>query len=125
MGFVRFAAVAEIPPGTSRSLRFGLKHIAVFNVGGVFHAIEDACAHMKAPLAGGRVRGSQVTCLRHGWVYDLATGRRVDKEGGCVRTFPLKVEGGAIFVDSAPPVAAEGAAAEEAQGEAPPVPRPR
>lgn len=109
MSFVRFAAAADVPPGGRKSVRIGLRHIAVFNVGGALHAIEDACAHMKAPLSAGRLRGTELTCSRHGWVFDLVTGRRCDRPEGQVRTFPVKVEGGTIFVD---PSAAEPAAAD-------------
>jgi len=99
MSFVRFAGVDEIPPGKSRSMRIGLRRIAVFNVAGSYYAIEDACAHMKAPLSQGRMKGTELTCSWHGWVYDLTTGKRKGKESGCVRTFVVKIEGGAIFVD--------------------------
>lgn len=99
MSFVRFAPLSEIPPGGSKSVRIGLRHLAVFNVGGDLYAIEDACAHMKAPLSGGRLRGTEITCSRHGWAYDITTGERVGKEAGSVRTFPVKVEGGMVFVD--------------------------
>ena len=99
--FVRVAAVADLPPGSCRSIRIGLRRIAVFNIAGSFHAVEDACAHMKAPLSGGRIRGAEVTCARHGWVYDLATGRRVDKEGTSLRVYAVKVEAGAVYVGTA------------------------
>lgn len=99
MSFVRFARIDDIPPGRSRSVRIGLRHIAVFHLEGRLHAIEDSCGHMKAPLSGGRVRGTEVTCARHGWVYDIPTGRRCGKEEGRIRTFPVKVEDGMIYVD--------------------------
>jgi 3-phenylpropionate/trans-cinnamate dioxygenase ferredoxin subunit len=101
LSFVRFASLAEIPPGNHKTLRIGLKHVVVYNVEGELYAIEDACSHMKAPLSGGRLRGTRLTCARHGWVYDITTGRRTDKDQGCVRTFPIHVEGGTIMVDTA------------------------
>jgi 3-phenylpropionate/trans-cinnamate dioxygenase ferredoxin subunit len=99
MSFVRFAPLADVPPGGHKSLRIGLRRIVVFNVSGTLYAIEDACAHMKVALSGGRLKGTRLTCSAHGWVYDIATGRRVDKSQGCVRTFALKVEGGEIMID--------------------------
>ena len=105
MSFIRFAGLEEIPPGNNKSRRIGLRHIAVFNVAGSYYAIEDACSHMKAPLSGGRMRGTELTCSRHGWRYDIITGRRVDAPEGCVRTFPVKVESDAVYVDAASPTA--------------------
>ena len=101
MSYIRFAGVDQVPPGACKSQRIGLRRIAVFNINGTFYAIEDACAHMKAPLSVGRLRGTELTCSWHGWVYDLTTGKRKGKEAGCVRTFPVRVEADAILVDPA------------------------
>jgi len=99
VSFVKFAGVDQIPPGRSKSLRIGLRRIAVFNVAGTYYAIEDACAHMKAPLSTGRLQGLELTCTWHGWKYDLATGKRKGKESACVRTFAVKIEKDTVFVD--------------------------
>ncbi|HZI93850.1 MAG TPA: Rieske 2Fe-2S domain-containing protein [Patescibacteria group bacterium] len=98
MSFTRVARVEDLKPGQSRSLRVGIRRIAVFNVDGLFYAIEDACRHMKAPLSTGRVVGTTLTCSWHGWKYEITTGACHDKDWGCVRTFPVKVEGGEILV---------------------------
>ncbi len=99
MSFVPFAPISEIQPGQRKSVRLGLRRIVVFNVAGALYAIEDACAHMKAPLSAGRLRGTELTCSWHGWVYDVTSGRRKGREHGCVRSFPTKVESGVVFVD--------------------------
>jgi nitrite reductase/ring-hydroxylating ferredoxin subunit len=103
VSFVRFAPLSDVPAGRNKTVRIGLKHIAVFNVAGTLYAIEDACSHMKAPLSGGRLNGMALTCSRHGWVYDLASGLRTDKPEGRVRVFPVKVDAGMIYVDPAVP----------------------
>jgi 3-phenylpropionate/trans-cinnamate dioxygenase ferredoxin subunit len=101
VSFVRFSALEEIQPGRNKSVRIGLRRIVVFNVDGDLHALEDACAHMKAPLSNGRLKGAEITCSWHGWTYDVTTGQRKGKDQGCVRTFSLKVESGTIMVDPA------------------------
>ncbi len=101
MSFVRFASLNEVQPGQRKSLRLGMRRIVVFNVAGSLFAIEDACAHMKAPLSGGRLRGTELTCSWHGWVYDITSGRRTGRDHGCVRTYPTRIEAGDIFVDPA------------------------
>jgi len=98
VNFTKVARVEELKPGQCRALRVGVRHIAVFNVAGSFHAIEDACRHMKAPLSTGRLDGTTLICSWHGWKYDIITGACHDKEWGCVRTFPVKVENGVILV---------------------------
>ena len=98
MTFARVARVEELRPGSCRSLRVGVRRIAVWNVAGNLYAIEDACRHMKAPLSTGRLVGTTLTCSWHGWKYDITTGECHDKSWGCVRTFPVKVVDGVIMV---------------------------
>ncbi len=121
MSFVRFARQEEIPVGANKSVRIGLRRIAVFNVAGTLYAIEDACAHMKAPLSQGRMKGNELTCTWHGWTYDITSGRRVGREAGCVRTFPIRIDAGMILVD---PAVAEATLDEDPgeQDELPPLP---
>ncbi len=110
MAFVRVARAEEIAPGQCRTLRVGIRRIAVFNVDGAFHAIEDACRHMKAPLSTGRLAGCTLTCSWHGWKYDITTGQCHDKAWGAVRTFPVRLQDGVVFVsDEESPVPAAGA----------------
>jgi nitrite reductase/ring-hydroxylating ferredoxin subunit len=73
--------------------------IALFNTGDGFHAIEDNCPHMDAPLNDGIVTRGVVTCMWHGWQFDLKTGVSLMSERICVKRFPLTVEEGAIWVE--------------------------
>ncbi|HKY31299.1 MAG TPA: Rieske 2Fe-2S domain-containing protein [Candidatus Polarisedimenticolia bacterium] len=98
MASARVGRLEELPPGRCRSVRIGVRRIAVWNVGGVFYAMEDACRHMKAPLSTGRVEGTTLTCSWHGWKYDLTTGACHEKAWGCVRTFPVTIEDGVVMV---------------------------
>ncbi len=98
MTFVRVGRLASLRPGQALSARVGIRRIAVFNVDGALHAIEDACKHMKAPLSTGRLEGTTLTCSWHGWKYDVITGACFDRAWGCVRTFAVKVENGEILV---------------------------
>jgi len=124
MTFARVARVEELSPGQSRSVRVGVRRIAVFNVAGVLYAIEDACRHMKAPLSTGRVVGTTLTCSWHGWKYDITTGACHDKEWGCVRTFPVKVEHGEILVSDTENPPASDASGEDPGDETGEIPTP-
>lgn len=98
MSFTRVARQDEIKPGQCRTIRVGITRIAVWNVGGRFHAIEDACKHMKAPLSNGRIEGTTLVCGWHGWRYEITTGECHDKSWGCVKTFDIKLENGVVLV---------------------------
>jgi len=96
--FVKVAQVDDIKPGTAKCVEVGGRQIAVFNVDGAFHAIDNTCLHRGGPLAEGEIDGCIVTCPWHGWQYDVTTGVNVLDDAEKVDRFETKVEGGAVFV---------------------------
>lgn len=49
--------------------------VAIYNIGGEYFAIEDACTHDGNPLADGMVEDGIVTCPRHGAKFNIKTGK--------------------------------------------------
>lgn len=74
IGWVRVCARADLLPGEFQVAYDGDTAIAVFNIDGAYHAIEDVCTHDGGELAGGPVQGFEVECLRHGARFDVRTG---------------------------------------------------
>ena len=65
--FVEAAPLDQLPPGTSMAVTIAGKEVAIFNVDGQIHAIDDTCPHFGASLGGsGKLNGSIVTCSMHG-----------------------------------------------------------
>jgi len=73
-GFVKVAKTDEIVPGQGKMIEVGGKKIALFNVEGSFHAIDDTCTHRGGPLSEGVLEGKQVTCPWHGATFDVTSG---------------------------------------------------
>jgi 3-phenylpropionate/trans-cinnamate dioxygenase ferredoxin subunit len=73
--FVKVATRSELPSGGKKLVEVDGRAIAVFNVDGVFHAIDDVCTHDGGPLADGRLIGNEIECPRHGARFDVRTGR--------------------------------------------------
>jgi nitrite reductase/ring-hydroxylating ferredoxin subunit len=65
-------------------------------------AREMACKHQNADLTRGTIAGGQVTCPRHGWRYDLATGACLDHDALPLRAHEVVVEDGWVFVALTP-----------------------
>ncbi|MHC4973337.1 MAG: Rieske (2Fe-2S) protein [Planctomycetota bacterium] len=65
----------EVAPGTGRLVEIDGKAIALFNVDGTFHAMEDTCLHAGGPLHEGALEGPIVTCPWHHWKFDVTSGR--------------------------------------------------
>jgi nitrite reductase/ring-hydroxylating ferredoxin subunit len=96
--FVRVAGKSEIPAGQGRVCDVGGRQVAVFNVAGKFHAIDNVCEHQGGPLAEGELDGCVVTCPWHGWTYDVSSGISPDDPDTKVQRFEVKVEGDSILV---------------------------
>ena len=99
----RVARQDEIPPGEGKSFVVAGKTIAVFNVGGSFHAIDGVCPHKKGPLAEGPLEGRIVTCPWHGWEFDVTSGQLQHDEKIRLACFKLHLEGGDILIEMATP----------------------
>jgi 3-phenylpropionate/trans-cinnamate dioxygenase ferredoxin subunit len=72
-GVVPLASVAGTQPGTALARTVGGYTIALFNVDGALHALDDACLRCCASLAAATLDGARVVCAC-GFGYDLATG---------------------------------------------------
>ena len=99
MAFLRAVAVSEIPDGTIRQVSVGGKEIALANVAGQFHAIDNTCIHRGGPLGEGTLEGKIVTCPWHGWEYYVTTGKVSQNPSVGVACYPTEVRGSEVFVD--------------------------
>jgi len=73
--FVKVAKTENIPAGQAMMVEVNGKEIALFNVAGSFHAIDNTCTHVGGPLCEGELEGIEVTCPWHGAVFDVTTGQ--------------------------------------------------
>jgi NAD(P)H-dependent nitrite reductase small subunit len=96
--FVKVAEAGDVPAGTGKCVEAGGKQIAIFNVDGTFHAIDNTCLHRGGPLGEGELDGKVVTCPWHGWQYDVTTGGNLDDETARVARYDVKIENGAVLV---------------------------
>jgi 3-phenylpropionate/trans-cinnamate dioxygenase ferredoxin subunit len=93
------AKVGEIPPGGSKLVYVDGVKVAVFNLGGEYHAIEDICTHDGGELASGTVEGEEIVCPRHGARFNIKTGAVTAPPAyEPVYKFPLRVEDGTIQI---------------------------
>jgi nitrite reductase (NADH) small subunit len=96
--FFAIATVDELAAGNGKVIQVRNREIALFNVGGVFYALENTCCHRGGPLGDGTLRGNTVTCPWHMWQFELATGACVNSPGDHVRTYDVIVEGDAVKI---------------------------
>lgn len=97
--WVAVARVEDFPPCTVRTLEIDGTPIAVFNLNGRFHAIEDMCSHEAETLSDGEIAGEEIICPRHGARFSILTGQALSPPAyEPVATFPVQVEDGMVLV---------------------------
>ncbi len=91
--YVRVTGTADVQPGHGIVAEVKGKTLAVFNVDGTFHVMDNTCVHRGGPLGEGDVEGSVVTCPWHGWQFDMTTGACLKNPSAIVAVYQVKVEG--------------------------------
>jgi nitrite reductase/ring-hydroxylating ferredoxin subunit len=97
--FVKVAAAKDVAPGQGKVVEAGGREIALFNVGGTFHAIDNTCKHRGGSLGEGELDGTVVTCPLHAWTYDVTSGECFDDPACGIQTFPVKIEGDDVLIE--------------------------
>jgi nitrite reductase/ring-hydroxylating ferredoxin subunit len=102
--WVRAAAVDDIPESGSKLFSYLDKRIALFRTPRGVFANDNRCPHQGYALVRGDVNDGVLTCAWHNWKFELGTG--VCQYGGeNIRTYPVEIRQGQIFVDIADPPA--------------------
>lgn len=91
--YVRVAGTGDVKPGHGIVAEVNGKTLAVFNIDGTFHVIDNTCVHRGGPLGEGEVEGQIVSCPWHGWQFNLSTGECVKNPLAKVTVYSVKVEG--------------------------------
>lgn len=99
MGFVRAAALTDVPEGTIRDFSVAGKEIALANVAGRVHAISNTCLHRGGPLGQGMLVNTVVTCPWHAWQFDVTSGKAVQNASVGLDCYPVEIRDDGIFVD--------------------------
>ena len=99
MPLYKIGVRGDLPPGRGRVVDAGARTLALFNVEGEFHAIDNDCRHRMGPLGEGDLDGALVTCPWHGWQYDVTSGRCRTEPSESVGCYRVVVEGDDLLVE--------------------------
>jgi len=110
MRLVEVCALDDLPEGSMRLVRDGLRAAGVYHLGDELYALEDRCSHDDGPLCEGDFDADEgvAVCPRHGARFDIRTGRPLSLPAvEPVATYPVRIENGRVLVDlDAPSLAA-------------------
>jgi nitrite reductase/ring-hydroxylating ferredoxin subunit/multimeric flavodoxin WrbA len=97
LGAARDLARREVQQLTARR-----KRVALVFRDGVFSALSGVCNHVGGPLGDGQLEGDYLVCPWHFWKFHWQSGEgEPGYEKDRLPVYPVKVEGGRVFVDLA------------------------
>ena len=97
----RVTSAGELWIGEMRAAHVEGLAVLLINIEGRVRAYEDRCAHQGVPLSQGRLQAGVLTCSAHEWQYDAATGQGLNPCGVSLKTVPVEVRDGDIWVEIA------------------------
>ncbi|MBI3411326.1 MAG: Rieske (2Fe-2S) protein, partial [Planctomycetes bacterium] len=99
--FVRVARLADVDGEGCMTVQAGGHTLALFRQDDKVFALDNRCPHMGFPLQRGTVKEGILTCHWHHARFDLASGGTFDPWADDVRSFPVHIRDGEIWVDVA------------------------
>jgi 3-phenylpropionate/trans-cinnamate dioxygenase ferredoxin component len=106
MEFVKALDINELPMGQMKIVTLQGKTIVLINDNGAYYALNNKCPHLGGSLGNGELKGTMITCPRHGSSYDVITGKNIGyAKLGFVKipvkdaeTYPVKIDGNDILI---------------------------
>lgn len=100
----RVANADELPAGRVKTVTAESKSIALTNIDGEFHAMDNRCPHQGGPLGEGSIESGSdgkcwLRCPWHGWDFDPKTGVSPGgHEDSGQQTYPVEIRDDGIYV---------------------------
>lgn len=98
-----------MPPGHTKFIRVNGRPVLLANRKGRIYALHGICPHQNNPLEGATIWDHLIDCPWHHFQFDVRTGenyypsnvypRDVKKQVRPLRTFPVQVKEGEVWVD--------------------------
>jgi NAD(P)H-dependent nitrite reductase small subunit len=106
---VRVAAAADVPRDGGLTISHGALRVAVFHFAtrGEWWATQATCPHRKDDVLGRGLLGThdgtpKVACPLHKKTFSLASGEGLSDARYCIRTYPVEVRNGEVWLKLPP-----------------------
>lgn len=101
-GYIRAGTLDQLKERGCMVVTGGGHVIAVFHHEGEVYAVDNRCPHMGFPLDRGSVKDGILTCHWHHARFDLSSGGTFNPFADDVRSFPVSVVEGEVWIDPEP-----------------------
>ncbi|MGE0404619.1 MAG: Rieske (2Fe-2S) protein [Kofleriaceae bacterium] len=96
------ARAGALQPGDVLAVEVDGVEIALGRDGDRYFAMQRRCVHRGGDLTEGIVSRGHLICPNHAWRFSTATGMHAEASEYCLLTYPVRVTGEDIEVDSVP-----------------------
>ncbi|MBI1881228.1 MAG: Rieske 2Fe-2S domain-containing protein, partial [Chloroflexi bacterium] len=91
--FVPVANLAELPKNTMKQVELFGRQIIVANTGREIVAFDRACPHAGTSLDQGKLKGRQIICPQHYYMWNVCTGDPIEPaDEDTLSLYPVKVD---------------------------------
>ncbi|MDJ0594708.1 MAG: nitrite reductase (NAD(P)H) small subunit [Pleurocapsa sp. MO_226.B13] len=97
--YVRVAEISDLKAKGHLVVRVEGQTIALFHHNERIYAVDNRCPHMGFPLHQGSVSNCILTCHWHHARFDLESGGTFDPWADDVRSFPVQIRSGEVWLD--------------------------
>ena len=104
--FVDLCAEHELWDGDMDVFDVGRHEVLLVRYGGRYFAYDAICPHQSTSLADGELtEDGVIICRAHLWEFRADGGQGINPANECLKTFPVKVEDGRVYVGTEPDAA--------------------
>ncbi len=101
MAFMKVCELEDLWEGEMGAFESEGHKLLLLNVeGGKIYAYQGMCPHQQIALIDGHFDGRELTCKAHQWVFDGVSGKGINPDDCRLATYPVKVEGEDVLVDT-------------------------
>ena len=91
------AAVADLKEGQVSYFTAGERHVFVYKDNATIRVYDSRCPHQVTDIPHLALAGSKLTCPKHNWAFDIASGKCIEKGDRPLREFQHKIEAGRLL----------------------------
>jgi naphthalene 1,2-dioxygenase system ferredoxin subunit len=93
-------ADGDLPTDDVIGIEAAGRQVAIYAVNGEVFASDNICTHGHARLCDGFLEGYEIECPLHQGRFDIRSGKAMcEPLTEDVKTYPVKIENGRVFVD--------------------------
>lgn len=93
----RVGKTRAFPVGAATRIECDGRALFVYRTRGKFNVYDSHCPHQRTNIPLEALNGRELKCPKHGWTFDVRSGRCISKGDRPLRSFRSKIEKGVLY----------------------------